>query len=223
MPRRTQRRPASLRRRRHVVEPRRRFYLYCEGTRTEPAYFEALRRTFDNAQVLVTTTGVGGVPGTVAEQAIRRARDIRGSRRRRASRPSSFEESDEVWAVFDRDDHPDFGQAVASCRDSHVGVAQSNPCFELWLVLHFEPYDRPSTTGDAQGRLHELMPAYHHRRSPAPSFTELLAELPHAEQRADGQAQTRLREQRPNGNPSTTVFHLTRAIREADRAARRPD
>lgn len=49
MPKHRRRRTAPLRRRKPVVEPQRRLYLFCEGAKTEPAYFDAVRRQFDNA------------------------------------------------------------------------------------------------------------------------------------------------------------------------------
>ena len=29
------------------------------------------------------------------------------------------------------------------CEEQNVGVARSNPCFELWLILHQQDYDKP--------------------------------------------------------------------------------
>ena len=123
---------------------------------------------------------------------------------------------------MDRDDHPDFDNAIAMCRAGGVSVARSNPCFELWLVLHLEDFDKPISSTDIQARLHHLLPRYHHRQSPSPSFEPLLANVPEAEQRAARQLQARVAEQDPFGNPSTTVGCLTRAIREAHKRALRP-
>ncbi|MFT7647504.1 MAG: hypothetical protein ACI8Y4_002253 [Candidatus Poriferisodalaceae bacterium] len=53
-------------------------------------------------------------------------------RRRKADGP----DFDEIWCVFDTDEHPNLEQAVAEAADSNIRTARSNPCFELWLVLH---------------------------------------------------------------------------------------
>lgn len=221
MARRAQIRPAPLRRRKHVAEPEHRFYLYCEGTKTEPAYFEAIDRRFKNAQVLIKTIGVGGVVRTVAEQAIEGDKELRARKRKRGGGMSSYEEADQTWAVFDRNGHPQFNEAVAKCRDNHVLVAQSDPCFELWLVLHSEAYDRPANSSEVQARLHSLFPEYHHAKSPNPNFDGLVEEVEAAEQRAARQLRRRHDEGRPFGNPSTTVVCLTCAIREAHKRAQR--
>ena len=38
--------------------------------------------------------------------------------------------------MFDVDAHPDLKSAVSEARDAGIRTAISNPCFELWLVLH---------------------------------------------------------------------------------------
>ena len=48
---RNQKRATSLTRRRHFREPERRFHIYCEGAKTEPAYFKALQDEFDRVQL----------------------------------------------------------------------------------------------------------------------------------------------------------------------------
>jgi len=65
---------------------------------------------------------------------VKRAKRIQ---RRIGGRARSADESD-VWCVFDADDHPNLKQAVVEARDAGIQVALSNPCFELWLVLHVE-------------------------------------------------------------------------------------
>ena len=211
-----------LLRRQAVAEPEHRFYLYCEGTKTEPAYFRAVSRRFRNAQLLIEAIGVGGVVLTVADQAIDHAKKRRSGRSRRGGGMSSFGKADQVWAVFDRNGHPHFNEAVAKCRDNHVLVAQSNPCFELWLVLHLEDYDRPANPRDLQAQLHRLFPEYDHAQSPNPNFDGFVEKMEAAEKRASSQLRRRGDEQQPFGNPSTTVVCLTHAIREAHNRARRP-
>lgn len=120
--RRKQRRAASLKRRRHVREPERRFHIYCEGIKTEPAYFKALRSQFSRVQLEVIP--VGGDPMHVARKAIEHRR------RSRRGRQSSFEETDQVWAVFDRDNHATHATALDACRRAGVHVASSDPCFD---------------------------------------------------------------------------------------------
>jgi hypothetical protein len=45
---------------------------------------------------------------------------------------------DHVWCVFDVDEHPHIPDAKQQARDNGIELAISNPCFELWLLLHFQ-------------------------------------------------------------------------------------
>ena len=95
----------DLRRRAARREPKRRFVLICEGANTEPQYFRALRRTCIEALIEIEAVPGIGVPYSVAQHAVERAQSL-GLNRKRKKGLSSFEEKDEVWAVFDRDSHP---------------------------------------------------------------------------------------------------------------------
>ena len=159
-----------------------------------------------------------GVPYTIAEKAVERARKLGlapGSRRRQ----DSFEDRDQVWAVFDRDEHPRFNEAVELCRNHGVGVGRSDPCFELWLILHERDYDRPNDRHALQAELRRLRPEYEIDGAKTPDCDELIRRVEDAERRCDEQLRRREEEGNPFGNPSTTVGYLTTAIREAARHA----
>ncbi len=132
----------------------------------------------------------------------------------------SFEKGDRIWAVFDRDAHPRFEEAVALCKQHGVGVARSDPCFELWLILHERDYDKPCTRQEAQRELKRLRPEYDRDGAKTPDCADMARRVEEAEKRAEAQLRSRKEEGAPHDNPSTTVFRLTRAIRRADENAR---
>jgi len=112
--------------------------VFCEGERTEPEYLDALKRqpsVRDVAAVdLRVETGHGGsVPRTLvamATEAHSRAIDEEA-------------EIDEFWCVFDVEwprNHPGLGGAVQQARVNGIKLAVSHPCFELWLILHFQDH-----------------------------------------------------------------------------------
>lgn len=212
------RRTPTLKRRRYVREPKRRFFLFCEGKKTEPTYFAALRHEYRDALILIETNPGVGVPLTVACAAARRVKELGLAHRSRKSL-SSFEKGDEVWAVFDRDDHPNFTKAVALCESRGVRCARSNPCFEVWLILHERDYDRPDGRFAVQAHLKRIRPEYSPKDGKVPNCADLIRRVEKAEQRAETQLTRRNMEGASYGVPSTTVGRLTRAIREAaDRA-----
>lgn len=213
------RRAPALKRRRHRREPRRRFIIYCEGEKTEPAYFDALKRACAEALIEVETIAPAGVPYTLARAAVGRARELGLSRRSRKPL-DSFEERDEVWAVFDRDEHPRYQEAVALCSGVGIGVGRSDPCFELWLILHEQDFDKPDGRHAVQAHLRRLRPEYDPEKRKMPNCADLFARVDEAEWRAGRQLERRENEGNPYGRPSTTVAHLTRAIRDAAQKAR---
>ena len=164
---------------------------------------------------------------TVAKQAVARAQREGLAGRSRERRDSfeesdrdSFEESDEVWAVFDRDAHPNFSEAVTLCEQKGVKVARSDPCFELWLILHESNYDKACTRRDVQRVLESRRSEYDKDGAKTPDCDALVSHVADAERRGDDQLRRREEEGKPFGNPSTTVGRLARALREADRKAR---
>ena len=209
----------SLRRKGPLREPKRRFILYCEGRNTEPAYFQAIQRTCSSALISVELHGGVGVPMTIAKAAVACAKS-EGLAPRSRRRKHSFEQRDQVWAVFDRDEHPEFEQAVLMCEHSGIRVARSNPCFELRLILHDRDYNRPNRRQQVQADLKVLRAEYDPKGAKIPDCDELVRRVQNAEQRATAQLQARELDGNPHGNPSTTVGTLTRAIREADALGR---
>jgi hypothetical protein len=128
--------------------PRKTLLVFCEGTRTEPEYLAALKRepdVRDAAAVDIRIESSGG--GAVPETLVCRAREAQ----RRASEEEG--EIDEIWCVFDVEwptNHPRLKEAVEEARQSGIHLAVSNPCFELWLVLHFQAQNAWLDNSDAR-------------------------------------------------------------------------
>lgn len=130
---------AELNRRGPRREPYDRVLIVCEGSKTEPNYLRELIAHHQLSSANVEIFGDGGsAPQSVVEHAIR-----------------LFEadpDYDSVFCVFDRDGHALFDQAVQRVlakelfrRDGKrkIGTARfetiaSIPCFEYWVLLHFE-------------------------------------------------------------------------------------
>ena len=59
----------KLKRRRYSREPKRRFFVFCEGAKTEPSYLAAIKRAYAGALIAVETIAAAGVPYTIAKSA----------------------------------------------------------------------------------------------------------------------------------------------------------
>jgi hypothetical protein len=112
--------------------------IVCEGE-TEEAYFEAARGHFGltTAEVVIADNTRGSAPISVVNCAEERATEQGGY--------------DTIFCVFDRDGHESYGRArekirgLASRTRHRLNIREviSVPCFELWVLLHFERTDRP--------------------------------------------------------------------------------
>jgi RloB-like protein len=149
--------PRDLRRREPRREPKRRILIVCEGAVTEAGYFKALRAAFRNPLVAVEIDDEGGVPKTLVERAVARKR---AADRDAKSRRDEFLSYDEVWCVFDVDAHPHLPDARQQARDNGIFLAISNPCFELWALLHFQDHTAHIEREDASRRLKRHLPRY---------------------------------------------------------------
>jgi hypothetical protein len=75
---------------------------------------------------------------------------------------------DEFWLVCDCDHWINAGhiknlvRVIQECGQKGIQVALSNPCFELWLLLHFAefPADDKLTRAEVEKRIREAVGAY---------------------------------------------------------------
>jgi RloB-like protein len=125
--------------RRRVPARRRRvcILLVCEGAETEPNYLRSFRRKVGLTTVEVEILGQGAEIIGVVEAAIR-LREQRAAEAEPSHRRAPF---DEVWCIVDterRNDNPSWERGVDRAKANGLRLAWSNPCFEYWLLLHFE-------------------------------------------------------------------------------------
>ena len=137
----------TVRRQRNDSRSRRVFLVLAEGEVTEPEYVAKWarehRRTVD---LHVDKNSAGCAPLTLVD----RARERKNSQSRKSP------EFDEIWCVFDVDAHPGVSSAIAEARHAGIQVAVSNPCFELWMVLHVEDREAHVHRHKIQHRAREL-------------------------------------------------------------------
>jgi hypothetical protein len=118
--------------------------IFCEGARTEPEYFEAVKRlptVHSSVSVKVRSDPRAGRREQLLDKAI-------------TARRTTL--ADEVWCVFDVESHVAARAPVEKLRllqeragEGGVAIAFSNPCFEVWLVLHHGEQHARLTTDDA--------------------------------------------------------------------------
>lgn len=110
------------------------FVIAAEGAVTEPRYLNGLKARIHNPRVHIHLLERDD-PGLSSPVHVLGELDrFRGE--------YSLQERDQLWLLMDRDVQswkPEMISAIAQdCLSKGYFLAVSNPCFELWLLLHFE-------------------------------------------------------------------------------------
>ncbi len=124
-------------------------YIFCEGEKTEPTYFSRWRERGMSLHIFkVSHTDPPGI--------IKDAQEIISGR--------SFEptQGDSVWCVYDVDANSNaiLAKAATLAKKNCFDIALSNPCFELWYILHFELQGGELTSTAAIGRISSYIAGY---------------------------------------------------------------
>ncbi|QJD80278.1 RloB family protein [Spirosoma rhododendri] len=203
--------------RKQDTRPKRRFYLIvCEGIKTEPHYFNGLKRKLPpHVLELVDLDAQGTGLNTL------------GLVKKSLSIKEEFENQgrvvDEVWAVFDRDSFPNhhFDNAIAKANELNVYCAWSNEAFELWFLLHFQDFQnamrRQNYRSKLERELSQRMGTPFSYEKNSESVFDLLSKHGDEEQAIKRAkklvAQFIGRTDYANHNPCTTVYTLIEKLR----------
>jgi len=136
-----------------VREPHPVIRIFCEGKETEANYFEDIRAAYKIPSMFVHR--VGREPGTLVADAIKFVNKEHGTVAQRAK-----SEEGHFWCVFDRDEHGAFDEALSKARANGLKTAVSNPCFELWYLLHFKDQNAHIKRDDAKREMENYVKGY---------------------------------------------------------------
>lgn len=130
----------------------RKIYIVCEGKETEPAYFSFFKELSSNLEIITIPPEEGTDPLKLLDLAkMKFEGDLR-------EHTIDYKQNDAIWFVIDTDTWEKEGKIeplrnFCNTKNSSIpkeydevksynawNVAQSNPCFEIWLYYHF--YDK---------------------------------------------------------------------------------
>ncbi len=106
----------------------------CEGRKTEQNYFRSTKNRWKIGRLTIAAANESTAPINIVEKAVARRDEFKERKRI---------EFDQVWCVFDHDEHETFDKALTEAAKNNIQVAFSIPCFEFWYLLHFEYTTRP--------------------------------------------------------------------------------
>lgn len=126
---------SSLARRDPIKSPYETVLIVCEGE-TEVNYFRGLAAHYRLTNV--HTIQSGAAPISVVNLALEKAKKNDDDR---------VPQYDFVACVFDRDEHESYDRAISKLKDNNDDnrfiAITSNPCFEIWPLLHFNYTAKP--------------------------------------------------------------------------------
>lgn len=197
-----------------------RILIVTEGSKTEPHYLGEIRSKYrlQTANVQVQHSLFGTSPLKIVEYAEHLF--VNGDEDKNIQ-PRAFEQ---VYVVFDRDDHETYHNALNKAaalngklrNDLKQAVKfeaiASVPCFELWLLLHFEEVLAPLHRTKVYQRLRQHLPNYD--KGQAGHYVQTYQNLVAASQRAEHLA--KLTTAHDGINPYTdmhTLVHLLTTLK----------
>jgi hypothetical protein len=188
-------------------DPRPVIVIVCEGKNTEPQYFEGLWEAARNPRVRIFIPKDHGVPKTLVEAARQLKKDAQAEARKQRDENLVV---DSVWCVFDVDDHPNLPDAKQTARANGIGLAISNPCFELWLLLHFRESPGMQHRDKVQQLLKEYVPEYDKNVefcTYSAGYSQAVKRAKRLDQSADDAGEA-------GRNPTTGVYELAELVCE---------
>ena len=138
-----------------------RILIVSEGKKTEPNYFNEIRRAYrlHTANVAIHPSKLGTAP----MQVVQYAKELfENGNTHLQIKPRAFEQ---VYVVFDRDNHDSYFEALHLANFLNGKTNNDNgepiifraivsvPNFELWLLLHFEDIQHPMHRDEVLKRL----------------------------------------------------------------------
>ena len=186
-------------------------HIFHNGEVAEVNYFQDFKHFLAGQDAKVNVVNYcnqtkGKAPWQVIEQAINF----------KISEKISKQDADQIWCVFDIDnflkqDKKSFTKALEKAKKNNINIAWSNPCFELWPMLHFELIETAISAQDCQKKLKVFFKriGVDYKKNCEGLFSKLFDKQTTATSRAKKIS----KERDPKINPSTTVFRLVEELK----------
>ena len=130
----------------------------CEGTKTEPLYF---KKIFSD---LICNYKIAKSSFVIAKHGHTNPCGVLDDLLQHRENGYQYSDYDHQWIVIDRDEQrvnggghtlQDFNEAIAKAKRNKILVAYSNPCFEIWFLLHIKYRDTAISRDDVLKELEE--------------------------------------------------------------------
>jgi hypothetical protein len=119
--------------------PGQKIIIACEGSKTEPIYFESIRNELRSPTLKIIVLRHQGKtdPHSIIDRLIEERQVMKDEK--------AWTAKDAAWAVFDGDEHIEkslvnWQKAIAKAKKQNINLAITNPSFELWYLIHFQEH-----------------------------------------------------------------------------------
>ncbi len=171
--------------------------ILCEGEKTEPHYFNAIKCRYKLSNVEIK--GLGCNTDKITEFAINRRKDY-----------------SQIWCVFDRDSFKahHFNRAFQMIKKyKNIHIVYSNEAFELWYLLHFHYFN----TGISREQYIEklsLLLGYKYKKNSLEMYDIIKDKEEYAIKNAKKLIASYETDCPEKNNPSTTVYKLVEELNQ---------
>lgn len=143
-------------RKENIKAPKKKILIVCEGKKTERLYFDGFKTRNSGVEIL-TPHGKCTNPKNIVDFAEYEMK----------KESIDFDEGDSVWCVFDVDEN---SNSVLKDTSDHakklkIKIALSNPCFELWYLLHYKQHSSEIFRDDVIKELKMFIKDYEKNKS----------------------------------------------------------
>lgn len=165
------------------------FVVFCEGE-TEEAYLDFIKQTYRSPFKIIPKVEGGKITQHLIQT---RCREVKIARN----------EDIQVFLMYDMD-KPDITEKLLRLK-AHLLL--SNPCIELWFLLHCKDQKSPINTDDAVRALKHIGSPWFHYKKPEINAAQKDYLKQHVQE-----AMERAALLPAHGNPSSDIYHLLNSV-----------
>lgn len=149
--------------------------IICEGKRTEPSYFNGIKKDNESAGLNIK---IMKRPKNSGLELVNKAIELKEEAEKDRN------EYDSVWVVLDKDSYTQFEETFSIAGKNNIKIAFSSVSFELWYLLHYKYTTRPwRNSSEVEKELRKEYPEYDKTKSD--TYSELKDKTPEAIERAE--------------------------------------
>ncbi|MCK5040236.1 MAG: RloB domain-containing protein [Candidatus Aenigmarchaeota archaeon] len=193
-------------RKEEIRKPKRKVIIVCEGKKTEIIYFNGFKTRWSGVEI-IPLHGKCTDPKNIVDFAKEEMHNW----------SIDLDEGDGVWCAFDVDENKNnvLKDEYEHAKTKNIQIALSNPCFELWFLLHYKQILSPISRKDTMVELKKFIKDYEKNKNINPLLEKKLST---AIKNARKLNEKHEKEKTPligrESNPSTQVFKLVEFIQQ---------